>query len=139
MQSFTIKSHAKNRVYSKPHFFILCKGNNSGKPLTAPCPNCFVLECESGQKDLLYWMLWGLWKSRAFHPFLRGSVIPFIVLSDAREVLKTALEKSIGNKAQLAQSVKFMRTLEELEKNYLNNLALVQDARRAVFYKYMRK
>ncbi len=138
MQSFQIKSHAKGRTYSQPHFFILCKGNNSGKPLTAPCPNCFVLLCESGQKDLLYWMLWGLWKSRAFHPYLRGSVIPFIVLSDAREVLMDAM-KAASDKVELAKSVKTMRTLEELENNYLTNLALVQDARRTIFYRYMKK
>ena len=83
-------------------------------------------------------MLWGLWKSRAFHPYLRGSVIPFIVLSDAREVLMDAM-KAASDKVELAKSVKTMRTLEELEKNYLSNLALVQDARRTIFYRYMKK
>ena len=43
MSTFEIKTHQIGRTYSNPHFFILNKGLNSGKPLTLPCPNCFVI------------------------------------------------------------------------------------------------
>lgn len=43
MSTFELKTHQVGRTYSNPHFFILNKGLNSGKPLTNPCPNCFVV------------------------------------------------------------------------------------------------
>lgn len=42
MKTFRIKTHRASLTYSEPHFFILNKGLNSGKPLNNPCPNCFV-------------------------------------------------------------------------------------------------
>jgi len=48
ISTFSIKSHRQGVVYNMPHFFILNKGNYSGKPLSAPCPNCFLIQfqCE---------------------------------------------------------------------------------------------
>ena len=88
MSTFSIKSHRSGVVYSMPHFFILNKGNNSGKPLLAPCPNCFVIQCKTdSEKEQLYWLAYSLWQSKAFYPLLRGSVIPFVVLRDVKSCL----------------------------------------------------
>jgi len=139
MQQFQIKTHAKGTVYNTPHFFILCKGNNSGKPLTEPCANCFVITCGESQKDLLFWMMWGLWKSKAFHAYLRGSVIPFVILADVRDVLKHALKNANDDKEELANSIKVMRTFEDLEKQYIERKLLIDDYRRVVFHRYIKK
>jgi len=139
MQTFQIKTHAKGSTYNQPHFFILCKGNNCGKPLTEPCANCFVLLCKEGNKDLMYWMMWGLWKAKAFHFYLRGSVIPFIKIEDARLALSIALKNANDDKTELANAIKVLRTFEELEKNYLERKALIDDYRRIVFQRYMKK
>ena len=138
MSSFSIKSHRPGVVYSMPHFFILNKGNNSGKPLSVPCPNCFVIQfqCEE-EKEKTYWLSYSLWQSKAFYPLLRGSVIPFIVLRDVKSCLLDGLNKANENPAQFDKAVSTLRSLEALEKNYKQNLLLISNAKRMLFYKYI--
>ena len=138
MSTFSIKSHRSGVVYSMPHFFILNKGNNSGKPLLAPCPNCFVIQCKTdSEKEQLYWLAYSLWQSKAFYPLLRGSVIPFVVLRDVKSCLSDGLNKANANPVQFEKAVSTLRSLEALEKNYKQNLLLISNARRMLFYKYI--
>jgi hypothetical protein len=121
-----------------PHFFILNKGNNSGKPLLAPCPNCFVIQFKSEQeKEQIYWLSYSLWQSKAFYPFLRGSVIPFVVLRDVKSCLLDGLNKANGNPAQFEKVVSTLQSLEAMEKQYRQNLLLIANAKRMLFYKYI--
>ena len=138
MSTFNIKSHRHGVTYSMPHFFILNKGNNSGKPLVAPCPNCFVIQfkCEE-EKEKIYWLLYSLWQSKAFCLFLRGSVIPFVVLRDVKECLSDGLNKVDENPAQFEKAVVALRSLDAMELKFKQNLKLVQDAKRMLFYKYI--
>jgi len=138
MCTFIIKSYRSGVVYSMPHFFILNKGNNSGKPLLAPCPNCFViqLQCEE-EKEQIYWLLYSLWQSKAFYPLLRGSVIPFVVLRDVKSCLLDGLNKVDENPAQFEKAVEALRSLEAMEKQYKQNLLLIANAKRMLFYKYI--
>ena len=138
MSTFNIKSHRQGVVYSMPHFFILNKGNNSGKPLVAPCPNCFVILFQyEVEKEQIYWLSYSLWQSKAFYPFLRGSVIPFVVLRDVKSGLLDGLNKANENPAQFEKVVSTLRSLEALEKNYKQNLLLISNAKRMLFYKYI--
>jgi hypothetical protein len=138
MSTFSIKSYRSGVVYNMPHFFILNKGNNSGKPCSAPCPNCFVIQfqCEE-EKEQIYWLSYSLWQSKAFYPFLRGSVIPFIVLRDVKSCLLDGLNKANEKPAQFEKAVEALRNLEALEKNYKQNLLLISKAKRMLFYKYL--
>ena len=138
MCTFIIKSYRPGVVYNMPHFFILNKGNNSGKPLTAPCPNCFVIQfkCEE-EKEQIYWLLYSLWQSKAFYPLLRGSVIPFVVLRDVNSCLLDGLNKVYENPAQFEKAVEALRSLETMEQQYKQNLLLIANAKRMLFYKYI--
>ena len=138
MCTFILKSYNQKEEIRKPHFFILNKGNNSGKPLTVPCPNCFVIQfqCEEN-KEQVYWLLYSLWQSKAFYPYLRGSVIPFIVLRDIKECVADGLEKAEANPTQFQKVVEALRSLEEMEKKFRQNLKHVQDAKCMLFYKYL--
>ena len=138
MSTFSIKSYRSGVVYSMPHFFILNKGNNSGKPLVVPCPNCFVIQFQSEEKkEQIYWLLYSLWQSKAFYPLLRGSVIPFVVLRDVKSCLLDGLNKVNENPAQFEKAVAALRSLEAMEKKFKQNIKLVQDAKRMLFYKYI--
>jgi len=138
MCTFIIKSYRSGVVYNMPHLFILNKGNNSGKPLLAPCPNCFVIQfqCES-EKEQIYWLSYSLWQSKAFYPLLRGSVIPFVVLLDVKSCLLDGLNKVDENPAQFEKAVEALRSLEAMEKQYKQNLLLIANAKRMLFYKYI--
>jgi hypothetical protein len=138
MSTFIIKSHRSGVVYSMPHFFILNKGNNSGKPLAVSCSNCFVIQfqCEE-EKEKIYWLSYSLWQSKAFYPFLRGSVIPFIVLRDVKSCLLDGLNKVDENPAQFEKAVTALRSLEAMEKQYKQNLLLISNTKRMLFYRYL--
>jgi hypothetical protein len=138
MSTFSIKSHRSGVVYPMPHFFILNKGNNSGKPLVDPCPNCFVIQLKSEEeKEQIYWLMYSLWQSKAFYPFLRGSVIPFVVLRDVKSCLSDGLNKVDENPAQFEKAVEALRSLEAMEKKFIQNIKLVQEAKHMLFYKYI--
>ena len=138
MSTFNIKSHRPGVSYNMPHLFILNKGNNSGKPLFIACPNCFVIQFQSEQeKGLIYWLLYSLWQSKAFYQYLRGSVIPFIVLNDLKSCLRDGLKKVAENSAQFEKAVAALRNLETMENQYKQNLLLIANAKRMLFYKYL--
>ena len=135
---FALKSYSQKSEISKPHFFILNKGNNSGKPLSAPCPNCFVIQFQNEiEKEQVYWLMYSLWQSKAFYPFLRGSVIPFVVIRDVKSCLIDALDKVDENPAQFEKAVVALRSLEAMEKQNKQNLLLISQAKRKLFYKYL--
>ena len=138
MCNFILKSYIQKEEIRKPHFFILNKGNNSGKPLAVPCPNCFVIhfQCEE-VKEQIYWLSYSLWQSKAFYPFLRGSVIPFVVLRDVKSCLLDGLNKANGNPAQFEKAVAALRSLETMEKQYKQNLLFISQTKRMLFYKFL--
>ena len=138
MCTFILKSYSQKSEIKKPHFFILNKGNNSGKPLLAPCPNCFVIQFQNEiEKEQVYWLMYSLWQSNAFYPFLRGSVIPFVVLRDVKSCLSAALNKVDENPAQFKKAVAALQSLEAMEKQNKQNLLLISQAKRMLFYKYL--
>lgn len=113
MKTFRIKTHRASLTYSEPHFFILNKGLNSGKPLKEPCPNCFVCTTtDETHRDFMFWLCFGLWKSKSFHYYLKGSVILFITIGE----LKTHLQKSesiaSSNFERFNQSIQALKSLE---------------------------
>lgn len=140
MQKLNIKTHRIGRTYLKPHFYILNRGLNSGKPLLIPCANCFVIQCKTEEeKEQLFWLLFGLWQSKAFHPYMRGSVIPFVSLNDLKNCIQAGFEKAQEEPKQFQKSVKTLRSLEEIRNQYYKNLQLIEDAKKAVFYRYILK
>jgi hypothetical protein len=95
MKSYSIKTHQLGNSYQQPHFFILNKGLNSGKPLKHPCPNCFVcLASNDEENEFLYWLSFGLWKSKSFHILLKGSVIPFVTIHETRKLIRESSTKA---------------------------------------------
>ena len=71
-------------------FYIQCKGLNSGRPLEKPIPNCFSVYTSDPN---LYNIVLVLFIGKHFEPFLRGSVIPFIIKSELETVICSGIEK----------------------------------------------
>jgi len=137
-QSVKIKTHKPGSSYSESHFFILSKGNNSGKPLISPCPNCFVLLAESeSERELLYWLCFGLWQGGCFRICLCGSVIPFIHLRDVKNLLAVACEKVADKKEAFAKAVEVLRCCIAQEEKIAHQLKLMQEAKKLIMYKLL--
>ena len=135
MQKITTYSPDQKR--SPFAFFILNKGMNSGKPLEHPCPNCFTFNAtDQTEKDHFYWICFGLWQSKTFHPYLSGSVIPFIHLRDLNQVINHASEQAQASPANFQKTVEALKILDQHEKNYHRNLLLISEAKKAIFVNY---
>lgn len=139
MQKLKIKTHKTKNTYKNPHFFILNKGNNSGKPLETPCTNCFVCLCkDEAEKQRLYWLFYGLWQGMYFHPFLTGSVISFIRLDDLKNVAEMALTKVELKPQQFNKNVSMVQLLDEKAKVVQEQIKLIKQAKKALMYQVLK-
>ena len=138
MTKFYLKTYRKSAETDKPHFYILNKGMNSGKPLKKPCPNCFTLTANTAEEiQSLYWLCLGLWKAKSFHYYLKGSVIPFITINDMRTAIAGGFEIAQQNKPVFKKSVETLQFLELKEKQFHQNIQLINDAKRLIFHRYI--
>ncbi len=137
MCTFILKSYNQKEEIRNPHFFILCKGNNSGKPLLSPCPNCFSIQFQSeADKEQVYWLIFCLWQSKTFYPYLRGSVIPFIILRDLKKCIQSGLDKSDRNPEQFLKMVATFRSINQLENQLRQKLNTMNKAKQLIVYKF---
>jgi hypothetical protein len=140
MQTFIVKSSTAKEEIRKPHFFALNKGLNSGKPLLHPCPNCFKIEAENEEfKETLYWVSFALWRAKAFHPHLVGSVIPFLRIGSFKMLLIEKLEIVKTNPAEFTATIEKLRLIEVKEKQFLQNLQLIRELKSAYISKYFNR
>lgn len=130
MHFFDIKTHHIGRTYSKPHFFILNKGLNSGKPLTLPCPNCFVVTTTSKEeKNTLFHLTMMLQIGGFFTFYLKGSVIPFISINDCKNTLKKGIKSinHIGSEYQKHINAVMIISKKEKElQNVIEKMAVIK-------------
>ena len=139
MCTFYLKSFNPKDEISKPHFFILNKGNNSGKPLVSPCPNCFVIQFSNeNEKEQVYWLLFCLWQSNGFYQYLRGSVIPFIVLRDIKSCIQDGLDKSQKCPEQFQKMVSSFQSINKVENQLKQNLKAIEKAKKLILYSFIR-
>jgi hypothetical protein len=131
MQAFEIKTHQPGRTYATPHFFILNKGLNSGKPLENPSPNCFVITTNSKEsRDSLFYLCLSLQNGKYFAYYLKGSVIPFICISDAKSVLIKALENN--HQGQWAEKIEKLKKIIAFEENLKAQLQTISNLKIAL-------
>lgn len=139
MTTLKIKTHKAGNAYTENYFFILSKGLNSGKPLAAPCANCFVLFANSEEeKSKLYWICFGLWQGNFFHPFLTGSVIPFIRLDDLKSVINNAYEKAEMKNGEFQKSIETVRKLQLHQESISKQLQLIKQVKKALMYRVLK-
>ncbi len=62
-------------------FYVLSRGNHSGKVLSKPCPNCYAITTSPQVAQLVQATAQILYLSGTLTPLLRGSVIEFISIS----------------------------------------------------------
>ena len=139
MHSPKFQTYSPKNQATEFEFYILCKGLNSGKPLTAPCPNSFVCICKNQkQKDFYFWLLFGLWKAKHFHQLLTGSVIPFIRIAEFKQEVSTQAVVVSTQENEYTATVDKIKQLEERDKNIRQQLALINDLKRAMIYRHLK-
>ena len=140
MLNFIIKTHRVGTIYTKPHLFVLNKGMNSGKPQKTAFTNSFVIifqneeDCES-----VFFIAYSLWQTKFWHPFLVGSVIPFLRLPDFRNEFIPKASLMMAEHEEHKKNVAALKLLEQKEKQFHENINLINDMRRVILYRYCRK
>ncbi len=140
MLNFIIKTHRLGTVYTKPHLFVLNKGMNSGKPQKEPFTNSFVIILQN-QEDLesLFFIAYSLWQTKFWHPFLVGSVIPFLRLPDFKNEFNPKASLMMSEHNEHLKNVAALKLLEQKEKQFHQNINLINDLRKVILYRYCRK
>ena len=139
MPNFIIKTHRKDTTYSKPHLFILNKGMNSGKPQKEPFTNSFVVIFEKEEDcESLFFVAYSLWQTKFWHQFLIGSVIPFLRLPDFKKEFNPQASLMMVEHEQHLKNVAALKLLEKKEKQYKEDMMLINDIRKAILYRYRR-
>jgi hypothetical protein len=140
MQNFIIKTHQKGTIYSKPHLFLLNKGMNSGKPQKEPFTNSFVVIFDLEQDcENLYFVAYSLWKTNFWHQYLVGSVIPFLRLNDFKKEFFIKSKIMMEEHEAHIKHVAALKLLEQKEKQFHENINLINDMRIVILYRYVNK
>ena len=140
MQNFIIKTHLKGTIYLKPHLFLLNKGMNSGKPQKDPFTNSFVVifdleeDCEN-----IFFIAYSLWKTNFWHQHLVGSVIPFLRLPDFKKEFFWKSKVMMEEHEEHVKYVAALKLLEQKEKQFHENINLINDMRRVILHRYCNK
>ncbi|MGV9004469.1 DUF6943 family protein [Flavobacterium sp.] len=137
MPNFIVKTHQKDKVYVQPHLFILNKGLNSGKPQKEPFTNSFVVIFQNeDDTENVFWITYSLWKSKFWHRNLVGSVIPFLRKDDFVKEFSAKVEELLSDFEEHRKNVAALKLLELKEKQFHENINLINDLRRVIIYRY---
>lgn len=135
-----IKTHRMSEEFTNQnHFFILSKGNNAGKPLWNPCPNCFIVITNNLQeREYFYWLCYGLWVGGFFRQFLSGSVISFIRIAELHQVILQAHSKVQLRREALMNSIDILNKLSAQHDSLVKQIQIIKQAKKALMYKVLK-
>ena len=135
-----IKTHKMGMAYQQPHFFILNKGNNAGKPLPEYCANCFVFLADDDQdKDFHFYMFLGLWELKFFRPYLIGSVVEYIRIGDLVDLVEETINAVNTGERSFMDVQNALSQIEALKVNLKKQLSYLVQLRQALFSRYLQR
>ena len=137
--NFIVKTHKKDTLYAKTCLFLLNKGLNSGKPQKEPFTNSFVIIFEN-QDDLenVFFIAYSLWKTKFWHQFLIGSVILFLRIPDFKKEFYSKVKSLMEDHELHKKNIEALKLLEEKEKQFQENINLINDLRKAIIFRYIK-
>ncbi len=140
MDTIFMKSHRAGMNYAKPHFFILNKGLNSGRPHHEAFTNSFVLIFQTEeQKEDVFWIAMSLWKSKFWHQYLRGSVIPFLSLYEFKKEFNPKATRLMREHELHKKNIQVLKLLQEQENHHHKNIHLIKEIKNAIMMRYRMK
>ena len=135
MKAFKIKTHRPVKTYQSPHFFILNKGNNAGRPGQKLFANSFVVFANSKEEaDQLFWICNILHSGSYFKGHLVGSVIPFIHIGQIKSLLKKMIKNYEGHHRN--GRFKALEKIELLTKRLQHQQQCLNEYKSALMHSY---
>ncbi|HTB07551.1 MAG TPA: hypothetical protein VK806_11425 [Bacteroidia bacterium] len=139
MKQFTLKTYRSTADVNMHSFYILNKGINSGRPHPKPFANSFTFIADNADEmEMFYWITFAAWQAKLFHPYLKGSVIPFVTIMDVGKVINEASKKCIVNPERVSDLLKTFHTLNQLENKYERLRKYTTEAKRATALNFIK-
>jgi hypothetical protein len=113
---------------------------NSGKPQKEPFTNSFVVIFDLEQDcENLYFVAYSLWKANFWHKHLIGSVIPFLRINDFKKEFFIKSKIIMEEHESHIKHVAALKLLEQKEKQFHENIILINDLRRVVLMRHINR
>ncbi|GGA72828.1 hypothetical protein GCM10008015_11890 [Flavobacterium palustre] len=110
---------------------------NSGKPQKEPFTNSFVIIFQNEEDcENIYFVAYSLWKTKFWHPFLVGSVIPFLRLQIFSKEFNLKASLMMQEHEEHLKQVAALKLLEQKEKQFHENINLINDMRKVILHRY---
>jgi hypothetical protein len=139
MKQFTLKTYRSSAEVGLNTFYILNKGMNSGRPHPKPFVNSFAFIADNpDEMEMFYWITFAAWQAKLFHPYIKGSVIPFVTILDVKDVIIEASKRCIANPERVSNLLKAFHTLNQLEFKYERLTKLTTEAKRAAALRFIK-
>lgn len=140
MLKHKIKTHKLGSTYDAPHFFILNKGNHSGKPEQKYWANCFVFIADtSAEKEFYYFVFLGLWELGFFRKALIGSVVPFIRIGDLIDIAEEAINNINTGNREWNDVSGTITQLEQQKTVLLQQVEYILKIRRVMLHNFVKR
>jgi hypothetical protein len=140
MLKIIIKAHKTGVLYGNPHYFVLNKGLNSGKPQKESFANSFViifqnaLDCENH-----FHVGYRLWISKFWRQYLVGDANLFLKLEYFNIEFPIQAKRIMEEFAVHEKKVSAIKLAKLREEQYYKNIALINAAKKENEYWYYRK
>jgi len=129
-----IKTHTLGQTYHQPHFFILNKGNNAGKPAPAHWANCFVFLADDQQEhDFYYSVVQAMAELHLFRSAVIGTVVPFVRLGDVVDLIEETVNAVNTGERQWANVQNTVLQINSHQLRLQKQLGLLIQLRRSLF------
>lgn len=139
-RTLLLKHTKKNVVYRAKQIFILSKGVNSGKSEKVPFTNsCVILFQNEDDAETVYWLAYSLWKSRFWHQSLVGSLIPFLRIDEFKNEFCKKASLMIQEHDENIKNIATLKLLKQKDKQFNENINLINELRRVILHRYCRK
>ena len=79
-----------------------------------------------------------MWQGKAIHPYLIGSVIPFIRLRELSDLIKIGLEKLTINPEKVRKNISKIVQMEKHQVNIQKQLDLIKQMKRALIFEVLK-
>ena len=87
-------------------------------------------------RDSLYFVAYSLWKTKFWHQHLVGSVIPFLRLNDCKKEFFVKSKVMMQEHEEHVKHIAALKILEQKEKQFHENINLINDMRRVISVSY---
>ena len=116
--------HQERHRNNKYNFYIQSKGNNAGRPLRTPKPNCWAVETNIKNA---YELCSVLWMSKIYKNLIKGSVVPFLTIHDYLKITKPFLNNAFLCEGAIIKGLEAINQIDNLINATLSKLELIKE------------